>query len=56
MTHYICTGGCGGVAEEPKTCGAETCPKHGVPLTPCECTDGEHGGKKDQDAQDEKNA
>ena len=54
MTHYICTGGCGGVSEVAKTCGAETCPKHGVPLTPCDCADGEHGGKKDQDAEEQK--
>jgi hypothetical protein len=54
MTHYICTGGCGGVSEVAKTCGAETCPKHGDPLTPCDCTDGKHYGKQDRDAEEEK--
>jgi hypothetical protein len=50
MTHYICMGGCGGVSEVAKTCGAETCPKHGDLLTPCDCTDGKHYGRQDRDA------
>ena len=52
MTHYICTGGCEGVSEVAKTGGAETCSKHGDPLTPCDCVDGKHGGKEDRDAGD----
>jgi hypothetical protein len=42
MTHYICTGGCGGVAEHEGVCRAETCPLHAHPLVPCDCTDGKH--------------
>ena len=44
MTHHICTGSCKGVSEEAKNCGAEDCPKHGQPLTQCDCTDGKHNG------------
>lgn len=44
MVHYICTGGCKGVSDDPGTCRADDCPKHGQPLTPCHCEDGEHGG------------
>lgn len=42
MSHFICTGGCNGVAETPGICQAEDCPKHGEALIPCDCTDGEH--------------
>ena len=48
--HYICTGGCEGVSETEGVCGAVTCPKHGAPLTPCDCVDGKHHGKMDQDS------
>lgn len=51
MTHYICTGGCGGVSEKEGTCQALTCPKHGDPLTACDCMDGKHYGKQDRDTQ-----
>ncbi|MDP3963444.1 MAG: hypothetical protein Q8Q39_03025 [bacterium] len=44
MTHYICTGTCGGVAEKPGTCQSQECPKHGEPLDVCECADGKHEG------------
>ncbi len=44
MNHYICTGGCGGVSKSPGVCKEETCPKHGLPLTECNCTDGKHEG------------
>lgn len=50
MAHYICTGGCKGKSEVAGVCGAETCPKHGVPLEECTCADGKHFGKQDQDA------
>ena len=43
MKHYICTGGCEGVSEKPGVCQDETCPKHGQPLTECDCADGGHG-------------
>lgn len=44
MTHHICTGGCKGVSEEAKNCGAEDCEKHGQPLTACDCEDSKHNG------------
>ena len=44
MTHYICTGGCRGVSPNAKSCGAESCPKHGKPLSKCGCEDNEHDG------------
>lgn len=44
MTHYICTGTCGGVSETPGVCQAVLCPLHGKPLVPCDCTDGKHYG------------
>jgi len=53
MEHFICTGGCGGVASEAGVCGAETCPKHGVALESCSCADGKHGGKIDNDEAEE---
>lgn len=46
MKHYICTGDCGGVSEKPGVCQAQTCPKHGQPLSECECSDGKHGKEK----------
>ena len=42
MTHYICTGGCGGVSDKPGRCQDPNCPKHGKPLDECNCGDGEH--------------
>ena len=42
MKHYICTGGCEGVSDTPGTCQAKTCPKHGKPLTECDCSDARH--------------
>lgn len=42
-THYVCTGGCGGVTDKPNaTCQAEGCPLHKHPLVPCSCKDGKH--------------
>ncbi|NBD73602.1 hypothetical protein GVX82_00995 [Patescibacteria group bacterium] len=41
-THYVCTGGCGGVAPDASVCGTQHCPKEGIPLTECHCTDGRH--------------
>jgi len=52
MIHYICTGGCKGESETPGTCQAVTCPKHGQPLTACDCTDGKHHGQFDQDSRE----
>ncbi len=44
MDHYICTGGCKGVAEEPGVCRAAECPRRGEALQKCDCEDGEHHG------------
>lgn len=55
MTHYVCTGGCGGESDEPGVCEAEFCKKEGQLLTPCECTDGSHanaGEKKSEEDSD----
>lgn len=42
-THYVCTGGCGGVTDKPNsTCQVEGCPLHKHPLVPCSCKDGKH--------------
>ena len=42
MTHYVCTGGCGGVSENPGVCNAQSCSKFNMPLTECHCGDGNH--------------
>jgi hypothetical protein len=42
MSHYVCTGGCGGVSETPGVCQAESCSLHNQPLKECNCTDGKH--------------
>lgn len=42
MTHYICTGGCQGVAEHPGVCQASDCHDVGKDLQTCECEDGAH--------------
>ena len=48
-THYICTGGCGGVSDKPGTCQATDCPKHGKPLQECHCQDNMHREGKEQE-------
>lgn len=47
MTHYICTGGCNAVVDNPGVCQSTVCPKHGHPLEPCDCVDGKHHGAFD---------
>jgi len=47
--YYICTGGCHGESDVPGTCQAIISPKHGQPLTACDCRDGKHYGRMDQD-------
>jgi hypothetical protein len=42
ITHYICTGGCKGVAPEAGNCQTAGCPRFGQPLIACSCTDGGH--------------
>ena len=44
MTHYVCTGDCGGESEKPKVCETEGCTKEGQPLAECDCGDGLHKG------------
>ena len=42
MSHYVCTGECGGESDKPGVCQAEDCSKKGQPLVECDCEDGEH--------------
>lgn len=49
QVHYICTGGCEGVSEQPGTCQAQTCLKYGEPLTECSCIDGRHQEENKKD-------
>ena len=37
-----------GVAMEGGVCNSETCPKHGLALSPCECTLGKHCRPEDK--------
>lgn len=55
MTHYVCTGGCGGVVEEPGVCNTETCPLHKHELKACSCEDGQHAEVKAQAQVDQVN-
>ncbi len=41
--HYICTGGCKGVSDNPGSCQDANCSKHQHPLTECTCGDSKHG-------------
>ena len=42
--HYICTGGCRGVSNQPGTCKTENCAHKGLELKECSCTDHKHWG------------
>ncbi len=42
MKHYVCTGGCQGVADKAGVCDKEDCLKYGNELTECDCEDGSH--------------
>lgn len=53
MVHYICTGTCQGVSENPGVCQAEDCPKHGQALEQCDCTDDRHYGRQEASQEDE---
>ena len=46
MTHYICTGECGGVSNQPGNCQAEACSLHNEPLVECQCENNMHEGVK----------
>jgi hypothetical protein len=41
--HYVCTGGCGLVSNEPGKCTTAGCYRHRNPLTECKCKNGKHG-------------
>jgi alkylphosphonate utilization operon protein PhnA len=43
MSHYICTGTCGGVLSEVGFCETEHCPAQWTMMHECTCTDGLHG-------------
>ncbi len=53
MTHYICTGGCGGESATPGVCMNSGCMHHEKPLESCDCTDGKHFGKSGKESSDE---
>ena len=42
MSHFICTGGCGGSSETPGMCKAEECPFYAEEMQECNCEDGAH--------------
>ncbi len=42
MTHYVCSGSCGGVSDKPLNCQMKNCSKYNKPLIKCECSDGKH--------------
>ena len=42
MTHYVCTGNCGGVSDHEKNCDTQSCSRFGQPLKECHCQDGKH--------------
>lgn len=42
MMHFVCSGGCGGVANEEGVCKTSGCQKEGQPLKQCYCQDGQH--------------
>ena len=53
MTHYICTGGCGGESEEPGMCKAEDCPLYAEELEECNCKDGTHEKREEEEVKEE---
>ena len=40
--HYVCTGTCNLVSDQPGVCQNPDCSNYGKPLTACDCTDGNH--------------
>jgi hypothetical protein len=42
MAHYVCIGGCHGVAQAPGACETEDCPRFEESLEECNCEDGQH--------------
>ena len=41
--HYVCTGGCGLVTNEPGKCKSRGCVRNRNPLEVCKCNNGKHG-------------
>ena len=41
--HYVCTGGCGFVTNEPGRCTSLSCYRYRNPLNECRCKNGKHG-------------
>jgi hypothetical protein len=41
--HYVCTGGCGTVSNNPGKCHSIDCPRGRNPFSICECKNGKHG-------------
>jgi hypothetical protein len=48
MSHFICTGGCGGISEIEGVCEAQFCSKEGQVLTKCDCVDGSHTAETEE--------
>lgn len=48
MSHYICTGSCGGESKNPGVCEAQFCTKESQALVSCDCKNDlhENAGKK----------
>ena len=42
MSHYVCTGDCKNVSDDPGVCQSDFCNKSGEELAICGCEDGEH--------------
>ncbi len=49
----ICTGECEGESATPGVCQDENCAKEGEQLTPCDCTDGAHKSKEQDEEESE---
>ena len=43
VTHFVCKGGCNGLAPDAGSCQMPTCAKYNQPLESCGCIDGLHG-------------
>ena len=43
MKHFVCRGGCQGVADKEGNCQTLDCKNFGMPLVECTCEDGTHG-------------
>jgi len=52
MSHFICTGNCKAVTDNPSSCMASDCPKNGEPLEECSCEDDQHEGRQAAKAED----